>query len=358
VKTGLRLAALAVLLASGIALVVLLQRARLQPPLESTFTSAFQIVGAPLKLADRVASRVLPVGDVDEEELGDVYRASYDPQASPPSREQRYLDSLMKELQPFAGKPFPYRAYVVDYPHPNAMALPGGVLLVTRELLTTLHSESELVSVLAHEMGHVERGHCFDFVRFELTARKIGAEPLGVLADIAAQVLLGHSYSKTMEHEADEYSLELLTNSRYDPRGVAGAFRSMEAYAKAHGEETPRQASPIRDYFTSHPPLEIRAGEFGQRADVWWIRHPDERRYVGVRNLSALVSLPRHELADEWTGPKGPSNGSSAGEAVGFHEPPGADRVRLLGGGHRGHSLFSTLPAETENAPRLPLRRY
>ncbi len=301
-RTGLRLGMLVALLACGVALIVALQRARVQPPLESTFTSAFQIVGAPIKLADRVASRVLPVNELDERELGDVYRRSYDPQATPPSREQRYLDSLVAELRPLTGKPFPYRAYVVDYPMPNAMALPGGVVLVTRELLTTLRSEAELVSVLAHEIGHIERGHCFDTVRFELLARKVGAEPLGALADFAAAVLLRHSYSKTMEHEADAYAFELLTHSRYDPRGVAGGFRALQAYEQAHGTQSPRQASPIRDYFTSHPPLEIRAAEFGERADAWWLRHPGERRYVGTRNLRALVALPRHELADEWVG--------------------------------------------------------
>jgi predicted Zn-dependent protease len=278
-----------------------LQRARVETPLESTLTSAFQIVGAPIKLADRAASRVLPVGELDEKALGDVYRLRYDPQATPPSREQRYLDALVDSLTPFTAKPFPYRAYVVDYPGPNAMALPGGAVLVTRELLTTLHSESELVAVLAHEIGHIERGHCFDTVRFALLARKVGAEPLGALADMAAAMLLRHAYSKAMEHEADLYSFELLTNSRYDPRGVAGGFESLNTHAMKTSDRTPRHASPLRDYLTSHPPLEIRAAEFGQRADAWWRRHPDARRYVGRRNLSALVALSRRELADEWT---------------------------------------------------------
>jgi len=300
VRTGVRAAALTLLLACGIGLVFVLQRARLQPPLESTFTSAFQILGAPLKLADRVASRALPVDAMDEKELGDVYRASYDPQATPATREQRYLDSLVAELTPLTGKPFPYRAYVVDYPKPNAMALPGGVVLVTRDLLDTLRSESELVSVLAHEFGHIERGHCFDAVRFELLARKVGAEPIGELADLATAILLRHSYSKTMEHEADAYAFELLTNSRYDPRGQAGSFEALLTYSAEHGSGTLEHASPIRDYFTSHPPLEVRAAEFGQRADAWWLRHRDARRYVGVRNLQALVSLSRHELPDEW----------------------------------------------------------
>ncbi len=143
-------------------------------------------------------------------------------------------------------------------------------------------------------------------MRFELLAQKVGAEPLGSLADFAAQLLLRHSYSKTMEHEADAYAFELLTHSRYDPRGVAGGFRSLIAYETRLGANPPQQASPIRDYFTSHPPLEVRVGEFGERADAWWRRHPDERRYAGARNLAALVALPRHELADEWVGGEAP----------------------------------------------------
>jgi len=304
-KPALRVSVLVVLIACGVALIAVLHQARVQPPLESTFTSAFQILGAPVKLADRAATRVLPVGALDEKKLGDVYREHFDAQAMPASPAQLYLDSLVAELQPLTGKPFPYRAYVVDYPMPNAMALPGGVVLVTRELLTTLRSEAELAAVLAHEFGHVELGHCFDAVRFELLARKVGAGSLGTLADFAASILMRHSFSKTMEHEADAYAFELLTHSRYDPRGVGGGFEALMAYLQTYGGTSPQQVSPIRDYFSSHPPLELRAAEFGQRASVWWRRNPDELRYTGRRNLQALVALSRLELADEWIGKTG-----------------------------------------------------
>ena len=302
-KPGGRLVLLGLLLAVGGALVLVLHSARVSPPLESTFTSAFQLLGAPVKLADRMLTRVLPIGEVDERRLGDAYRRIYDPRVARPDHDQRYVDALMEGLVPFTGKDFPYRAYVIDYGGPNAMALPGGVVLVTRGLLATVNSESELVSILAHELGHIERGHCFDAVRFELLARKVGADTLGALADFAAQVLLRHSYSKTVEHEADEYSFELVANSRYDPRGVGGAFRSLDAYVSGAGMSTPQQADPIRDYFTSHPPLEIRAEEFGQRAEAWWRRHSDEHRYVGVRNLDARMPMSVRDFPEEWTTP-------------------------------------------------------
>ena len=297
-----RLTLLGLLLAVGVGLGALLYWAGVSPPLESTFTSAFQVIGAPVKLADRVLSRVLPVGEVDEKELGDAYRVIYDRSAEPPDQDQRYLDSLMGRLVSFTGKDFPYRAYVIDYGGPNAMALPGGVVLVTRELLSTVGSEAELVSVLAHELGHIGRGHCFDAVRFELLAKKAGVDSIGVLADFAARVLLRHSFSKTMEHEADDFSFQLISYSRYDPRSVGQAFGSLIAYVDAAGGVAPQHGEPIRDYFTSHPPLEVRAEEFGQRAEAWWTRHEDELRYVGRRNLQARLTMFAREFTDEWVG--------------------------------------------------------
>ena len=53
-----RWVALGVLVACGVAIIALLQRAQVQPPIESTFTSAFQVLGAPLKLVEEVKKTV------------------------------------------------------------------------------------------------------------------------------------------------------------------------------------------------------------------------------------------------------------------------------------------------------------
>ena len=300
-KPGLRLTLLVLLLACGAVLVASLYVARVRSPLHSTLSSSFQLLGTPVKLVDRIASRVVPVSALDERELGDTFRKRYDAQVTSGDADQAYLDALMTEIKPFTHKPFPYRAYVVgSYGAPNAMALPGGVILVTRELLDTLRSESELVAVLAHEVGHIERGHCFDTVRFQLLTRKIGSDTFGALADAAAQILLRHAYSKTTEGEADEYAYELLVSSRYDPLGVSKSFGSLRRYMKSAGAQTPQHADPIRDYFMSHPPLEIREAEFSERAAVWWKRRLGERRYVGQQNLLERKALGTLDVSGEW----------------------------------------------------------
>src|SRR5262245_48779820 len=53
----------------------------------------------------------------------------------------------------------PWTFEVVDQPEPNAFALPGGHVYVTRGLLALLNSEDELAGVMGHEIGHVTASH-------------------------------------------------------------------------------------------------------------------------------------------------------------------------------------------------------
>jgi predicted Zn-dependent protease len=303
-RSNARLVLLAALLALGGVLCAALYVGHVSPPLPSTLTGAFQIVGAPAKLVDRSVSRILPVGSLEERDLGETLRRRYDHQLENrigQDPDQAYVDALMSVLARHARKPFRYRAYVVDDPAPNALAMPGGTLLVTRGLLFTLHSEAELVAVLGHEIGHVELGHCFDAVRFHLLAKKIGSGPLGSLADQATAMLVRHAFSKTLEDEADTYAWDLVISSEYDPGGVGKSFEALLAYLNQRGVASPQHAAPFRDYFLSHPPLEVRAAKFGERGRLWWARNPAERRYVGRRNLELREAMrPSGPIAEEW----------------------------------------------------------
>ncbi len=160
-------------------------------------------------------------------------------------------------------------------------------------ILIDLQSEASLVSVLAHELGHIELGHCFEAAKFQLLARKVGAGTYGQLADFVVNALVRHSFSKTVENEADEYAYALILHTDYDPRGVGNAFAQLLRYQRGRGARpstTRRQADILRDYFMSHPPLELRREKFGQRALAWWRRHPNSRRFIGKRNLARRTS--------------------------------------------------------------------
>lgn len=289
---------LAGLLMLGGVLVAVLYMERVQPPVERTFTSAFQVLGETVRVVDRLASRAMPVDDFDEAALGEAYKTAYGNREETPT--DVYVNAVLAQISTRTKKDFSYWAFVVPWEVPNAMALPGGVIFVTEGLLRTLDNEAQLAAVLAHEVGHIELSHCVDAVKYEIVAKKLGVMPLGRVADLAVRLMIRHSFSKTQEHEADLYAWRWLGHSRYDPRAAGGSFGALKRWQEDIGASG-YKTGIFRDYFSSHPPLEVRAYEFDSRAAQWWRRHENERRYAGAQNLAerkALSSGPG--LPEEW----------------------------------------------------------
>lgn len=296
--TKLRAIFLGCLVLLGGALVTVLYMERVQPPVKPTFTSVFQVFGETVRVVDRLASRAMPVDDFDEAALGEAYGAMYEYKEKTPTA--LYVNAVLARITAQTKKKFSYQAIVLPWEVPNAMALPGGVIFVTDGLLETLDNEAQLAAVLAHEVGHIELSHCVDAVKYEIVAKKLGVMPLGQIADMAVQLMIRYSFSKTQEHEADLYAWQWLGHSRYDPRAVGGSFSALMRWQEEMGSSGYRPGL-FRDYFASHPPLEVRAYEFSNRADRWWRRHEDERRYAGAQNLTELTALGNGSgLPDEW----------------------------------------------------------
>lgn len=213
------------------------------------------------------------------------------------------MNDLIRSLAPHAKKPFSYRVFVLPYSFPNAYALPGGVILATKGLLTVMESEAEVVSVLAHEMGHIENEHCFSAVKYEILFRKLKSPTLGQLADFAINSLLRHSFSKTQENEADEYAYALILQTEYDPAAVSNAFRRLQARADSTSSrhEKQQRADIIEDYFMTHPPLPLRIEKYQEQAGLWRRQHPDEKRYIGKSNLAKRQCFCKDADNEEWT---------------------------------------------------------
>jgi beta-barrel assembly-enhancing protease len=267
-----------------------------------TFIPLLQILGKAPQALSRSVTKMLPIDSVDEGELGKRIRPLFFTGELTVANDRKsltYLNSIVKHLQKFRKKPFEYEVRILNSLTPNAMAFPGGLIVVTKGLLNMTRSESELVSVLAHEMGHIELSHCFDSVKYEILSRKIAHNSLGAIADFARKLLIQHSFSKNQEDEADNYGFQLLTNSEYDPSAMAKAFKGLEASA-GRGYDGP--SGPIRDYFRSHPPLAQRILKFSAEAESWWRGRVSERRYIGVENLKERVDFSARDFGDsEWT---------------------------------------------------------
>jgi len=155
-----------------------------------------------------------------------------------------------------------YRFHVVEMQEPNAFALPGGHIYVSRGLLTLANSEQELANVLAHEVAHVAlRHHAYR----ELEVRK--AKVIGALAVLvgalaggapgammAAQGWLAAgagmlaAYSRDQEREADWLGQEIARDTGFDPLAMASFLRSLDQHTRLH-----QGSSRLPGYFDTHP---------------------------------------------------------------------------------------------------------
>lgn len=258
-----------------------------------TLSPWYTALELPARSIDIITSRVLPADTEDEVKLGEKLKGFYGPVGTKPRNV--YLNRLIKDLSLYSSQRYSYRVYTTRDSRPNAFALPGGVIFVTNGLLETLETEAELVSILAHEMGHIERGHCFSSVKFQLSLEKADLKSLGELTDMMSNFFMRHSFSKTQESEADLYAFELLLRSKYTPSALADAFTIMEKSVSV-----PYEGDVIRDYFSSHPPLSLRKEKYRIESEQWW-KNNKEKRYNGKRNLKDLRAYSLQAWNEEWT---------------------------------------------------------
>ena len=168
-----------------------------------------------------------------------------------------------------------YRFHVADMPEPNAFALPGGYIYVSRGLLVIANSEAELANVIGHEIGHVAARHAS-----QRETRSVGVGLLSALGTIVAGVAAGGqaaqavsqlgqiagagliaSYGRDQERQADEVGQQLAAESGWDPGGgVTTSSSTLERQTTLeHGERLP-------SFLDSHPMTSERAQATAARA--------------------------------------------------------------------------------------------
>lgn len=180
-----------------------------------------------------------------------------------PEREvQSYITQLGNRLTRVTYRNLPYRFYLVNSEQINAFALPGGPVFITRGLLLKLENESQLVGVLAHELGHINARHHARFLEkmvalnilINIGAIVVADKPYGQALIQFGQIggqLLALKFSREQEREADRLGIEFTVKSGYDPRGLIEVFEMFKRLEKTRPPE----------WLSTHPLPETRIAE-------------------------------------------------------------------------------------------------
>ena len=214
-------------------------------------------VGIPA-LARVAAARVPPSW---EARLG----ATVADQIAPPSSRctdaagRRALDRLVRRLVDNLGPtPYTFRVEVGRDETVNALAAPGGHIVVLKGLLDFAESPEEVAGVLAHELQHVVRRHAtkaiIEQAGLAVLVTAVTGDPTGAAAigAQAAQTLASARYTRVAEDEADREGMRLVLAAHVDPRGMIAFFERMgqaegrEARVLAFLSTHPRSADRVR----------------------------------------------------------------------------------------------------------------
>jgi Zn-dependent protease with chaperone function len=184
--------------------------------------------------------------------------------SDPRVRETQALVDRLSQHWPDAN--YQFRVAIYDSETPNAMAVPGGLIIVTEGLLDQVTSENELAFVLGHELGHFKhRDHLRVLGRgvalSVLMAVASGTDVTGVGLSLADLTL--RSFGRTQEAEADRFGLELI-HAEY--RHINQAWRFFERLVDG-GHEIPDRWS----YLATHPnPTDRKAALINQAKENRW----------------------------------------------------------------------------------------
>ena len=222
--------------------------------------------GVPLA-ARTLVGFVPPEADqlIDRQMVRSMEQQMFGPSRLPDPEQQAIRDALATAVRaawPRGGAP-PYDLRFVDGRRvgANALALPGGTIFVTDQLVAlakrpgadAADPQAMLVGVLGHELGHVERRHGMRATAQVLLIGMVAAAMLGDLNTLLAGVpvvLVQNGYSRDFEREADHDSARILTAAGHSPAVMASFFERLRSERQGESDD---DTSLIGIGLASHP---------------------------------------------------------------------------------------------------------
>ncbi|GAB4189184.1 MAG: M48 family metallopeptidase [Wenzhouxiangellaceae bacterium] len=171
----------------------------------------------------------------------------------------------------------PYYFVVLDEPHLNAFAAPGGVIALHSGLILEASEESEVAGVLSHEIAHITQQHTARAleqarqVSIPLMLAMLGlilasggsgeVAQAAVIGSQAASIQSQINFTRQNEYEADRIGIATLAAAGYRPQGMAGFFEKMSRIYRGLANRVP-------EYLRTHPVTTSRIAEAKNRASL------------------------------------------------------------------------------------------
>lgn len=221
---------------------------------------------------------------------------------------EEYVQDLGNRLVAQADNAkFPFKFFPIGNNDINAFAFYGGHIGIHTGLIVEADSESELASVMAHEIAHVTQRHLARSIEarqktspLQLVSMLGGvllamADPEAGIAAISASQAAGAqasiNYTRSNEKEADRVGIEVLSRAGYDA-GAAAAFFGKLAAKYRHQSKPPA-------FLLTHPLPESRIADARARQAAYpdinlppslhfhLIKARIQARYTGIRTYDA-----------------------------------------------------------------------
>lgn len=218
-----------------------------------------------------------------EKEMGELFvtvAKSQLPVIYDPVLEQ-YVASLLSRMAARAdGVKYPFEPIIVEDHTINAAAFFGGKIMLNSGLIVATDNESQLASVLAHEMTHVTQRHLARSMEARQDAMVTGIAGIvgslilgvinpavgmaGVSASIGGMAQSNINYTRANEYEADRLGIDLLYNSGFNPNAMADMMRKLQV----RGENF----NPAFEMLLTHPLSSKRVAEAENRARFYKVK--------------------------------------------------------------------------------------
>ena len=256
-----------------------------------------------IQLPDMGDSSGALISPIQEQELGASFFRNLHSEAviNQDMEIQQYIQTIGHQLAAHSYSPSsPFHFFVVMDRNINAFAGPGGYIGVNSGLILLTEAESELASVMAHEIAHVTQRHLYRSVEqagrmsIPTIAATLAAILIGTQSPMMGQAALmgvqaGNvqfqiNFTRDHEKEADRVGMSTLFDSDFDPRSMPTFFERLQQATRFYGNGVP-------EFLRTHPMSESRVADTRGRAEIYPYRqYPDSVGYLLAKAKLTVIT--------------------------------------------------------------------